>query len=250
MAAPFSLSDYVYAHRGLWSADGPPENSLAAFRAAADVGMGLEFDVRLSADGIPMCFHDRTLERMTGIEGAFGDATAAALSKTVLLESDETIPTLETLLSTWQRDLPLLVEMKALDGPAEALAEAVATALTAYTGRAAAMSFNPEAVAMLPKALPRGLLIDKTEKTGSERFETAMARALDLQVDYLSVWHTDAPLAAGFAQAHGLGLVVWTVKTPEEAAAAAPHVDAQIIEGFDPALVQPSRQRYIAAQHG
>ena len=39
------------AHRGLWSADGPPENSLAAFEAACEAGYGIELDVQLSADG-------------------------------------------------------------------------------------------------------------------------------------------------------------------------------------------------------
>ena len=66
MAAPFSLGDYAYAHRGLWTKDGAPENSLAAFDAAAKAGIGMEFDIRLSADGIPVCFHDRTLTKMTG----------------------------------------------------------------------------------------------------------------------------------------------------------------------------------------
>ena len=39
-----------YAHRGLWG-KGVPENSLAAFRAAAEAGFGIELDVQLSKDG-------------------------------------------------------------------------------------------------------------------------------------------------------------------------------------------------------
>ena len=37
------------AHRGLWSPDGPPENSLGAFQAACAAGYGIELDIQLSA---------------------------------------------------------------------------------------------------------------------------------------------------------------------------------------------------------
>ena len=46
-----------YAHRGLHG-NGVPENSLAAFSAAADAGYGIELDVQLSRDGVVMVFHD------------------------------------------------------------------------------------------------------------------------------------------------------------------------------------------------
>ena len=53
MAKAFDLSAFAYAHRGLWLEAGPVENSLAAFRAAAEAGLGVEFDVRPAADGTP-----------------------------------------------------------------------------------------------------------------------------------------------------------------------------------------------------
>ena len=46
------------AHRGLWSKDGPPENSLGAFELACEAGYGIELDVQLSSDGEAMVFHD------------------------------------------------------------------------------------------------------------------------------------------------------------------------------------------------
>ena len=49
------------AHRGLWTPDGPPENSLAAFQGACAAGYGIELDVQLSADGEAMVFHDEDL---------------------------------------------------------------------------------------------------------------------------------------------------------------------------------------------
>ncbi|MEM8635117.1 MAG: glycerophosphodiester phosphodiesterase family protein [Pseudomonadota bacterium] len=242
MAAPFSLGDYIYAHRGFWSPTGAPENSLAAFHMAANAGLGMEFDVRLSADGVPVCFHDATLSRMTTQDDQVADCTVQTLTGTKLLDTNETIPTLDQLLDIWPHHLPLLTEIKAHDVPPVPVAEAVGSRLAAYTGRAAAMSFSWDAVAALPKTLPRGLLINKIEQAGRSAFDKSLRVAVELQVDYLSVWHTDAAEAQMFAKTHGLGLVVWTVSSPEEFAAAAPHVDAQIVEGFDPvaALAQMS----------
>src|ERR1700741_249468 len=82
------------AHRGLWSPNGAPENSLGAFQAACAHGYGIELDVQLSADGEAMVFHDAHLARMTGAEGRIGDYSATDLGRMKLNGSDETIPTL------------------------------------------------------------------------------------------------------------------------------------------------------------
>ena len=71
MAQRFDLGAFAYAHRGLWLKDGPPENSLAGFRAAAAAGLGVEFDLRPSADSEVMIFHDPLLDRMTAASGVF-----------------------------------------------------------------------------------------------------------------------------------------------------------------------------------
>ena len=55
----------VMGHRG--AAAHAPENSLAAIRAAAGLGADwVEFDVMLTGDGVPVLFHDDSLERITG----------------------------------------------------------------------------------------------------------------------------------------------------------------------------------------
>ncbi len=74
-----SCSSPPIAHRGLWTPDGAPENSLAAFQAACAAGYGIELDVQLTADGEAMVFHDDNLERMTGAEARLRDRTAADL---------------------------------------------------------------------------------------------------------------------------------------------------------------------------
>jgi glycerophosphoryl diester phosphodiesterase len=63
------------AHRGYsWVA---PENTLPAFAAAVRAGATLvEFDVRTTADGVPVVIHDRTVDRTTGGSGAVWELTA------------------------------------------------------------------------------------------------------------------------------------------------------------------------------
>ena len=73
------LDGFRYAHRGLHGC-GVPENSLAAFRRAAEAGYGAELDVRLTKDGRLAVIHDATLDRVCGVSGRAAELTAAALS--------------------------------------------------------------------------------------------------------------------------------------------------------------------------
>ena len=65
--APFCIKHI--AHRGMFDNISVTENSLEAFRRACDSGFGIELDVRLSSDGIPVVIHDDNLERVTGFFG-------------------------------------------------------------------------------------------------------------------------------------------------------------------------------------
>jgi glycerophosphoryl diester phosphodiesterase len=68
------------AHRG-YSAIAP-ENTLPAFLAALQHGAhSVEFDVQLSADLVPVAFHDLTLDRIAGISGSIADLTLSQLQK-------------------------------------------------------------------------------------------------------------------------------------------------------------------------
>ena len=58
----------IVAHRGFSAM--APENTLAAFTAAIEGGAdSIEFDLQLSSDGVPVIFHDETLDRITGTSG-------------------------------------------------------------------------------------------------------------------------------------------------------------------------------------
>ena len=70
----------IIAHRG--ASAHAPENTLAAFRMAMDAGAdGVEFDVRLSKDGITVVVHDRNLKRVAGRTELIADLTAQQLAR-------------------------------------------------------------------------------------------------------------------------------------------------------------------------
>ncbi len=69
---------HLVAHRG--NAREFPENTLPALQSAIDLGVRfLEFDVQLSADGVPIVIHDHELMRTAGVAGCVLDMTAAEL---------------------------------------------------------------------------------------------------------------------------------------------------------------------------
>ena len=92
----------VWAHRGMSMQY--PENTLEAFRAAAELGTGLngiETDVQLSKDGEVVVFHDETLDRVTDHKGYLRDYTLSELKSMKITKRDgshTTIPTLDEVL--------------------------------------------------------------------------------------------------------------------------------------------------------
>lgn len=101
------MARLVIAHRG--AAAEQPENTMAAFRRAVEVGAdAIELDVRLSRDGVPMVIHDPTLDRTTNARGP----VAARSAEELALHAGGTtgVPTLEEVLR--EIALPILLEVK------------------------------------------------------------------------------------------------------------------------------------------
>lgn len=132
----------VIGHRG--AAGHAPENTIASLEKAAALGVRwVEFDVKLSADGIPVLFHDDKLKRTTGGKGAVADCSWADLQR---LEAGgwfgpefagEPVPSLEDAVAVLARlDLGAVVEIKPSSGREEETAEVVAGVLKEIWPRA------------------------------------------------------------------------------------------------------------------
>lgn len=228
------LRGACFAHRGLHGA-GVSENSETAARAAIARGLGIECDVRRSADGQAVVFHDETLERLTAEQGPLGERTAAQLGQIRLGAGPDTIPTLRYWLDMVAGRVPLLIEVKAgRSGRVTALCLAVRRVLEGYGGPHAVMSFDPRVSRWFAVHSPqtvRGLVISEEN---AKALVGRVKRHLSLwaaRPDFLAYDIRDLPGRFPSAQRRrGLPLVTWTVRTPEHVARAREYADAPTVE--------------------
>ena len=177
------LQGWAYAHRGLHDKPFIPENSLTAFRLAAEKGYGADLDVHLLKDGTLAVFHDSTLKRCTGADGILEDLTADDLQNYCLEGTRETIPTLRQVLDIFEDKAPLIIELKAYKNNCAQLTEAVCKELESYKGAYCLESFDPRCLIWLKKNRPeiiRGQLSQNFMKETS-----GMGKALDFALTYL-----------------------------------------------------------------
>ena len=164
MSAPFLGVNY--AHRGLHSEDkSVPENSLEAFRLAAEAGYGIELDVQLSRDGQVVVFHDDTLDRVCGVSGRVDDYSFTELQKLSLCGTEQRIPLLVDVLATIAGRSPLIVELKTGRHNPE-LCKKTYELLSDYDGDVCVESFDPLIVLwfrMFGRDLMRGQLAAEKE---------------------------------------------------------------------------------------
>jgi glycerophosphoryl diester phosphodiesterase len=231
------------AHRGLWTPDGAPENSLAAFQAACAAGYGIELDVQLSADGEAMVFHDDDLERMTGRAGRLSDRTTAELAELRLKGTDERIPTLVETLALVGRRALVHVELKTPYGRVGPLEQRTHEIIIDHAGPVCVIGFNPYSHAWFAERFPgvlRGLdsysydrapqLSDEQRRSFARLEHVSIARPhfLALGLDMLP-----SETAKGL-RVEGLPVIAWTVRKPEQWAAVREACDNLIFEGFAP----------------
>ncbi len=139
-----------YAHRGLHNKEkGIPENSMAAFKRAAANGFGAELDVHLMKDGTLAVIHDASLLRTAGADVLIEDLTAADLENYRLEGTEQRIPLLEEVLPLFAGRAPVIVELKAERGNAEALAAAVCSVLDKSKTETMVESFDPRCLMWL-----------------------------------------------------------------------------------------------------
>lgn len=239
------ITSYLYSHRGLHDkAAGVPENSLAAFRASAENGYGMELDVQAAADGTPMVFHDFTLDRMTRECGPVAAKSARVLAGVRLLDSDETIPTLADTLHCVDGRVPLLIEIKiAPQGRIGALEARMTELLGEYRGQFAVQSFNPASVAWFVEHAPafvRGQIaqnfISRPDRGMAWRQRlswTKLWSCADSRPHFVSYSVRDLPSPpVRLLRRQQIPLLCWTVRTPRQVDIAKAHADSFIFEGF------------------
>ncbi|MFC7202322.1 glycerophosphodiester phosphodiesterase [Haloferax namakaokahaiae] len=100
----------VVGHRGCPAL--APENTLAAFEAAAEVVPCIELDVRRCGSGELVVFHDETLSRLTGASGRVADTPFSELRRLTVGDSDESIPLLSEVFEVIPHSTCVNVECK------------------------------------------------------------------------------------------------------------------------------------------
>jgi len=211
------------AHRGA-SAVAPP-NTLAAFRRAAELGAdGIELDVHLSADGVPVVIHDATVDRTTDGTGRVADLPLSALKELDagswfdLAFAGERIPTLGEVFEEVGRTLLINVELKVAPGEDQGL-EAAVVALVERHGlqeRVLLSSFNPMAlrrVRRLAPGIPLGLLYEAATLSRLARLVAWAMRGLRPEAIHPH-WRLIRPSTVRRAHARGRRVVAWTVDEP------------------------------------
>jgi len=149
------------AHRG--ASTYAPENTLAAFRRAAEMGAdGIELDAKLSRDGAVMIMHDATVDRTTDGSGRVSDLTLVELkrldagSKFDPQFAGERIPTLEEVIDAVGDHLLINVELTNYESRGDGL-ELKVVDLIAKNGladRVMVSSFNPLGLRKVKRAAP------------------------------------------------------------------------------------------------
>lgn len=220
------LKGVHYAHRGLHdNHSDAPENSMKAFKKAVDAGYGIEMDIQLTKDKIPVVFHDETLNRMCGVEGKVWEFTFEELQKLTLAESEERIPKFEDVLALVGGKVPLIVEYK-LDVPSTEVCEIADPMLQAYNGIYCIESFHPFAVKWYREHRPeviRGQLsqdFSKQEKYKGKFIYWLLSNLLTnvlTRPDFIAYNHKDADMfSRKVCSLMGALPVAYTIKSQEE----------------------------------
>lgn len=195
------------AHRG--ASAYAPENTVAAFDEAIRLGAAaIEFDVRVTADGVPVVLHDETVDRTTN-----GHGRVDQLTRLELLRLDAgswkhprfagtRIPTLaEALAAVDDLAIPVLELKTAVS--AGVLADLLAE--FAMADRAVVLSFEAPMLSLLRPVLPNiciGMLADVWTADLPQRCVKGGARIIAADIEILTLERV--------GQARNAGLDVWT----------------------------------------
>lgn len=235
---------YYYAHRGLYDNESDaPENSMAAFERAVEAGFGIELDVQLTKDDVPVVFHDYTLRRMCNQPGRVREYTLEQLQEFTLGKSSERIPRFADVLNMVNGRTPLIVELK-IESAQIPVCSVADKFLSDYKGLYCVETFHPMGLWWYRRNRPkivRGQLstafLREKEYEGSVYY---LLQNLLLNVvgrpDFIAYNHKYPYLLSRKICCRVLGAVsvAWTIRTKEELKRARKNFDLFIFEGFDP----------------
>jgi glycerophosphoryl diester phosphodiesterase len=221
----------ILGHRGASAV--APENTLVAFsQAISDGADGIEFDVRLSSDGVPMVIHDATLNRTGLISRLVGELTSAQLKEIDVGSwfdkrsgafTNEKLPTLAQVFDLFAgKRVALYAEMKCDAGEGVLLASAVVDQLHAQRMKDQVVVESFDLMALLEiKRIDRtirtaALFEPKLFKPMSAlRAQTIINLARQHGADEIAIHHTLArKRILERALKEGFEIVVWTVDDP------------------------------------
>lgn len=216
------MKPVIIAHRG--ASAYAPENTLAAFNLALETGAdGVELDVSLTKDGVPVILHDDTVDRTTDGHGAINQMTLAqvkALDASNKFEKyrGEKIPTLEQILRAVAPHGTVNIELKGMSLRTDGV-EAATLAAIEHTGaldKVIVSSFNPLALRrmyQLEPRIPRGLLY-------SPHLPVFLRRAWLRPLAHPTALHPYFSMITrefvAWARGKGYKINTWTVDEPDE----------------------------------
>ena len=198
----------IIAHRGLSSRY--PENTLLAFRKALEAGKdGIETDLRLSADGEVVLFHDKDLARITGAKGSVETSSLQEL-KTLDAGEGERIPTLDELLMLVDGKSTLILEIKYNADTYDQLCRIVAQKITGKYEWIEVSCFEDRVLELMHRLDPR-IRLHKLIK------EAAVFEQEDFDARYVFVSYFDVDVSLyGFLLDKGFMLrypvILWVVE--------------------------------------
>ena len=233
----------AFAHRGLYELDqSVPENSLPAFQRAVENGYGAELDVQRTKDGRIVVFHDDSMQRACGVNGAIRDFTYEELQVFPLFETEERIPLFSDVLKIFDGKQPLIVELKY--GPdCDLLCEATRQMLDEYKGAACVESFHPAMVRWFWKHDPKRLRGQLSEAVCFSRKNLPLPLAFMMSRLFTNcltrpqfIAYRVGPKSLSVRLAEGMGAmkVLWTARETELHEQRMAQNHAVIFEGYRP----------------
>ncbi len=212
----------VVAHRG--ASAYAPENTLASVRLAIEMGAdGVEHDVCVTSDGVPVLMHDLTLDRTTTGTGKVSDHALAEIREMRITGPhaedypDEPIPTLEEALEVMKGKTIPVIEVKEADTGA-AVVEAIRN--VGMIDDVLVISFKDPLLAEIEAIEPR---IPTAWLTGGRVQGEPHAFALSLLQRARACGANCVNMNAGLASpevvwalhSRGMSAWVWTVNDPQ-----------------------------------